>query len=132
MINHKRELNLRRLAWCKKNRSHFEIIASILEAIKDNGTVLSGYSLMKHAGINSAQLKEYLESLTEIGFIETDTKENRILYRASEKGLDFLGQYYILVGMLSSTYACGNIAHATVSVSNGSFTLRHLGQKPSR
>ena len=126
-MNYERELNLRRLAWCKKNRSHFEIIASILEAFKNNGTGLSGYCLMKHAGVNSAQLKEYLESLIEIGFIETDTEDNRTLYRANEKALDFLRQYYILAGMLLSTHACGNTAHSTVSVSNGPFTLRHLG-----
>jgi predicted transcriptional regulator len=129
MVNYKRELNSRRLAWCKKNRSHFEIIASILEAIKNNGKASSRYSLMKHAGVNSAQLKEYLESLAEIGFVETDTEEDRTLYRASEKALDFLRQYYVLAGMLLSTHSCGDIAHAPISGSNGPFTLRHLGQK---
>ena len=107
MANYKRELNLRCLAWRKKNRSHFEIIASTLEAVKDNGT--SRYSIMKHVGSNFAELKKYLESLTEMGFIETDIKEDRVLYRVSEKGLDFLRQYYVLLGMLLSTRAYRNI-----------------------
>ena len=107
MANYKMELNLYCLAWRKKNRSHFEIMASMIEAVKDNGK--SGYSLLKHTCTSSAQLKKYLESLTEMGFIETDIKDGRVLYRASEKGLDFLGQYYVLLGKMLSTRACGSI-----------------------
>jgi len=60
-------------------------------------------------GTNSAQLKKYLESPTEMGFIETDIKGDQVLYRASEEGLDFLRQYYVLRGMLLNTCACGNL-----------------------
>ena len=107
MANYKREVNLRCPAWRKRNRSHFEIIASTLEAVKGNGT--SRYYIMKRIGSNSVQLKKYLESLTETGFIETVIKDDQVLYRASEKGLDFLRQYYALVGMMLSTRACGKI-----------------------
>ena len=106
MANYKRKLNLCCLAWHKKNRSHFEIIAAMLEAVKDNGRVQ--YSLLKHTG-SSAQLKKYLESLTEIGFIETDIKDDRVLYKASEKGLEFLRQYYVLLRIMLSTRTCGDI-----------------------
>jgi len=106
MANYKGELNLCCLAWRKKNRSHFEIMAGILEAVKNDGRVR--YSLLKRTG-SSAQLKKYLNSLTEMGFIETDKKDGRVLYRASEKGLDFLRQYYILLGMMLSTRVCGDI-----------------------
>jgi len=87
----------------KKYRGHFEIIALLLEAVKDNGA--TRFSIMTHAGINHNQLKKYLPSLTEIGFIETDKKEDQYLYRTSEKGLDFLRQYYVLLGMLLSALA---------------------------
>ena len=107
MTNYNRKLSLRYLAWRKKNRSHFEIIASMLEAVKNNGT--GRYPIMKHTGINSAQLKKYLKSLTEMGFIEANTKEGRVLFRASEKGLDFLRQYYVLLGKMLSMPMCGNI-----------------------
>jgi len=87
----------------KKYRGHFEIIALLLEAVKDNGA--TRFSIMTHAGINYNQLKKYLHSLTEIGFIEIDKKEDQYLYRTSEKGLDFLRQYYVLLGMLLSALA---------------------------
>jgi len=106
MADYKMELHLGGLAWRKKNRSHFEIMASMLEAVKNNGRVR--YSIMKHMGTSSAQLKKYLDSLTEIGFIETNLKGGQVLYRASEEGLDFLRQYYVLLGILLSARACGN------------------------
>lgn len=101
MGNYIGEPSLQCLAWRKKNRSHFEIIASMLEAIKDKCT--SKYSLMKHTGTNFVELKKYLESLTDMGFVETDTKNGQVLYRASDRGLDFLRQYYSLLGMMAST-----------------------------
>ena len=100
MENYTREPSLQCLAWRKKNRSHFEIIASMLEVVKDKCT--SKYSLMKHTGTNFVELKKYLESITEMGFIETDTRNGRVLYRASDKGLDFLRHYYSLLGMMVS------------------------------
>lgn len=107
MANYEREFNLCCVIWRKKNRGPLEIIASILEAVKNNGT--SRYSLMTQIGSNSAALKKYLKSLTEMGFIETNIKDGQILYRASEKGLDFLRQYYVLLGKMLSMSACGNI-----------------------
>jgi len=87
----------------KKYRGNFEIIALLLEAVKDNGA--TRFSIMKHADTNYNQLKKYLRSLTEIGFIEMDKKEGQCLYRTSEKGLAFLRQYYVLLGMLLNAFA---------------------------
>jgi predicted transcriptional regulator len=82
----------------KKYRSHFEIIALILEAVKNGGE--GRFSIMKHASVNCAQLEKFLGSLTEMGFIEIDAKESRVRCRATERGLAFLRQYYVLLGML--------------------------------
>lgn len=87
----------------KKYRGHFEIIALLLEAVKDNRA--TRFSIMKHANTNYNQLKKYLHSLTEIGFIEMDKKEDQCFYRTTEKGLDFLRQYYVLLGMLLNAFA---------------------------
>lgn len=103
MANYRMELNLSWLPLRKKYRTHLEIMALMLETVKDNG--VTQYSLMKQASINFGQLKKYLKYLIEIGFIETDVKEDRVLYRAGEKGLDFLRQYHVLRGMLLSTRA---------------------------
>lgn len=90
--------NLCGLPLHKKYRSHFEIIALVLEAIKTEWS--TSFLIMKRAGVNCRQLKKYLASLTEIGFVETNTHENRGRYRASEQGLEFLRQYYVLLGIL--------------------------------
>jgi predicted transcriptional regulator len=82
----------------KKYRSHFEIIALMVEAVKDGGQ--PRFSIMKRASINCGQLKRFLGSLVEMGFIEEDVKDGKAVYRASERGLDFLRQYYVLLTML--------------------------------
>jgi hypothetical protein len=63
---------------------------------------------MTHANINHSQLKKYLYSLTEIGFIKIDVKEDQCFYRTTKKGLDFLRQYYVLLGMLLNALARDN------------------------
>jgi predicted transcriptional regulator len=82
----------------KKYRSHFEIIALMVEAVKDAGQ--ARFSIMKHASINCGQLNRFLGSLVEMGFIQEDLKEGKVVYRASDRGLDFLRQYYVLLSML--------------------------------
>jgi predicted transcriptional regulator len=95
--------NLSRLPWGKKYRSNFEITALILEAVKDGGE--GRFAIMKRASVNCTQLEKLLSSLVEIGFIETYAGEGRILCRATEKGLAFLRQYYVLLGMLLAPQA---------------------------
>jgi predicted transcriptional regulator len=82
----------------KKYRSHFEIIALMVEAVKDGGQ--ARFSIMKRASINCGQLKRFLSSLVEMGFIQEDVKDGKAMYRASERGLDFLRQYYVLLSIL--------------------------------
>ena len=82
----------------KKYRSHFEIIALMVEAVKDAGQ--AKFSIMKHASINCGQLNRFLSSLVEMGFVQEDLKDGKVVYRASERGLDFLRQYYVLLSML--------------------------------
>jgi predicted transcriptional regulator len=73
-------------------------MALILEAAKGEGASLS-YAI-KYAGTNYMQFKKYLVSLVEMGYVDVNTKKGQVLYRASEKGLAFLKQYYVLLGML--------------------------------
>jgi len=94
-------LNLR-----MKYRSSFEIMASMLETMK-NGNV-GQYAIITQAGISHLQFKKYLESLAEIGFIETEKERGRVFYRTSTKGLSFLDQYYVLLEMLSNPQVSTN------------------------
>jgi predicted transcriptional regulator len=82
----------------KKYRSHFEIIALMIEAIKDGSH--AKFSIMRHANINCGQANKFLTSLVGMGFIEEHMVEGRPLYRANERGLAFLRQYYVLLSML--------------------------------
>src|SRR4030043_1386543 len=82
----------------KKYRSHFEIIALILDAAKNE--FAGRYPLMKHASLNYTQLKKYLERLSEIGLISKHISDGKMVYRASEKGLAILKQYCLLLEML--------------------------------
>jgi len=100
VANYAKEFNLLYQPLHKKYRSYIEIIGLMLEAIKYNGA--TRYSLMKHTSINYVQLEKYIESLTEIGFVEVDIGEGQVLYRASEKGLAFLRQYNVLREILLS------------------------------
>lgn len=82
----------------KKYRSHIEIMALIIEAMKGQQT--AQYSIMRRVGsINYVQLKKYLESLSDVGFIEPSSTSEQVTFRATEKGLAFLRQYYVLLGM---------------------------------
>jgi len=102
MANYTKELGLTSLFVHNKYRSNIELIGLILEAVKNND--ITRYPLMRYTSINYSQLKKYLGRLTEIGFIETHKKDDQVLYRASEKGLDFLRQYYVLLGTLLNAY----------------------------
>ena len=81
----------------KKYRSHFEIIALIVEAVKDAGQ--PKFSIMKHASINCGQADKFLASLSQMGFVVQYMLSGRPMYRASERGLAFLRQYYVLLSM---------------------------------
>lgn len=81
----------------KKYRSHFEIIALMVEAVRDVGQ--PKFSIMQHASINCGQADKFLSSLTSMGFIEQSIMSGRPMYRASERGLAFLRQYYVLLSM---------------------------------
>ena len=85
----------------KKYRSHFEIIALMVESVKDREQ--PRFSIMKHASINCAQLNKFLFSLTEMGFIEHYAVDGRPMYRASARGQSFLRQYYVLLSMLMAS-----------------------------
>jgi len=90
--------NLSSLCVHAKYRSHLDIIASILEATRINALGL--HTLMNQSNTSFALFKRYLESIIEIGLMEKETDQDRILYKATEKGLVFLERYHSLQQML--------------------------------
>jgi len=83
----------------KKYRSHFEIIASMLEAMRDVDATT--FTLMKQARVSYRLLRKYLTYLAELGFFETNIRKGRISYRTSDRGFEYLQRYRILEDMLS-------------------------------
>lgn len=69
----------------------------MVEAVRDVGQ--PKFSIMQHASINCGQADKFLSSLTSMGFIEQSIMSGRPMYRASERGLAFLRQYYVLLSM---------------------------------
>jgi predicted transcriptional regulator len=106
----------------KKYRSHFEIAASILDAAKYDSR--DRYFLMKRTSINYAQLKKYLESLAKIGFIEVQMRGGQMLYCSTQRGLEFLRQYYVLLGMLMNAYALGKQGQAVYQTAYATLNKR--------
>ena len=82
----------------KKYRSHFEVIASILESTQYAGATTT--SIMKLVNTNHKQITRYLEFLVKLGFIKVGLEKNKVLYRSGEKGFDFMRHYYALQEML--------------------------------
>ncbi len=82
----------------KKYRSNLEIAAMMLEAVRGNGT--PPFSIMRRTSVNSKQLKKYMGSLTAMGFVEVDSDGHRFVYKATNKGLEFLKQYNVLQRMM--------------------------------
>jgi predicted transcriptional regulator len=99
---HEKYKTSRLLSLRKKYRSNLEIMALMIEAVKGGA---GQYSIMRHVGVNHAQLKKYLGTLFDMNFVEANSKEDAVLYRATEKGLAYLRQYYVLLGMLLTACA---------------------------
>ena len=85
----------------KRYRNTFEIFAMMIEAVKENnGNGAPRFSIMRNTSINSAQLRRYLTSLSGMGFVEVANTGDRVAYRATDRGLDFLRQYNLLQRMM--------------------------------
>jgi predicted transcriptional regulator len=98
MANYPRELNSLCISLNSKYRSHIEIVALILDALRFNES--GRYSLMKNTSVNYSQLKKYLKFLSKVGFIETSIRGSSVFYRTSDSGIAYLRQYCILRDML--------------------------------
>lgn len=74
----------------RKRRDRLHIIAKILQIAKDGALKTP---IMYKANLSFAQLNEYLSYLLEIELLETITKDEEIIYKATGKGLKYLQGY---------------------------------------
>jgi predicted transcriptional regulator len=88
-------------SWIKdvtsKRRDRLCIIAEILEIAK-NGTLKT--QIMYKANLSFAQLSEYLKLMLKIRLLDKRVNNGKDVYRATEKGSDFLQRHYELTELL--------------------------------
>jgi predicted transcriptional regulator len=73
-----------------KRRDKLYIVAEILEIAK-GGTLKT--QVMYRANLSFTQLNDYLEFMSKICLLEKIDVNDKDIYRATEKGLDFLQRY---------------------------------------
>ncbi|HXX87360.1 MAG TPA: winged helix-turn-helix domain-containing protein [Candidatus Acidoferrum sp.] len=73
-----------------KRRDKLYIVAEILEIARE-GTLKT--QVMYRANLSFTQLNEYLDFMLKISLLEKDHSHEREVYRATDKGLDFLQRY---------------------------------------
>jgi predicted transcriptional regulator len=72
-----------------KNRSHLEIIATILETVGENGAIQS--KIMYKVYLSFIQMKEYLSQIMKKDLLIYDHEEQ--VYKITSKGRQFLLLY---------------------------------------
>jgi len=81
----------------RKRRDRLLIIAEMLETAKEGALKTP---IMYKANLSFTQLNEYLSYLLEIKFLETITKDEEMIYKATSKGLEYLRGYMKIRNLL--------------------------------
>jgi len=82
-----------------KRRDRLYIIAEILEIARD-GTLKT--QVMYRANLSFTQLNDYLRFMVKINLLNKDLENNKDIYRATDKGVDFLQRYREIVELLKA------------------------------
>jgi len=80
-----------------KRRDRLYIIAEVLAIAKD-GTLKT--QIMYRANLSFAQLNEYLSFLLKIGLLEKMTKDEKMVYKTTQKGIKYLENYEEISNLL--------------------------------
>jgi predicted transcriptional regulator len=94
-----------------KRRDKLYIIAEILEIAKD-GTLKT--QVMYRANLSFTQLNDYLEFMLKIRLLEKVDMNDREVYKATEKGLDFLQRYREINELLRAEDDCNSRNHVKI------------------
>jgi predicted transcriptional regulator len=80
-----------------KRRDKLYIIAEVLEIAKD-GTLKT--QIMYRANLSFTQLNDYLKFMMTNDLLYKNTENDKEVYRATEKGLEFLVRYREIIELL--------------------------------
>ena len=81
----------------RRRRDRLQIIAEILETARGGALKTP---IMYKANLSFTQLNEYLSYLLQTGLLENVTKDKETIYRATDKGLEYLQGYTKIRGLL--------------------------------
>ncbi|MEM4703453.1 MAG: winged helix-turn-helix domain-containing protein [Candidatus Bathyarchaeia archaeon] len=98
-------MNPQNPATSSKRRDKLFIIAEILEIAKE-GTLKT--QVMYRANLSFAQLNDYLDFMLKIGLLEKTETNGKEVYRATEKGLNFLQRYHEINQLLRTNEGLTN------------------------
>jgi predicted transcriptional regulator len=82
-----------------KRRDRLYIIAEILEIARE-GTLKT--QVMYRANLSFTQLNDYLGFMLKISLLNKVSENNKDIYRATMKGMDFLERYHEIVELLKT------------------------------
>jgi predicted transcriptional regulator len=82
-----------------KRRDRLYIIAEILEIARE-GTLKT--QVMYRANLSFTQLNDYLGFMLKISLLNKVSENNKDIYRATMKGMDFLQRYHEIVELLKT------------------------------
>lgn len=83
----------------KQKREHFRIISNIL-SFTFNGSLKT--HIMLKVNLSYAQLQNYIPMLVRLKLLEVSTSQKAIVYRTTEKGMNFLRRFNELDDLLKN------------------------------
>ena len=86
----------------KRKRERIEIIYDILKAIRDKGPDAKPTHVLYRSNLSSQMLKEYLQELSEKGFI-TESKGRNVVYNLTVRGFRYT-QYFSVIKRFMESY----------------------------
>lgn len=88
-----------------RRRDKLHIIAEILEIAKE-GTLKT--QIMYRANLSFTQLNDYLTLMLKISLLKKNEENDKEIYRATAKGMDFLERYRDITQLLKTEEENGN------------------------
>lgn len=89
-----------------KRRDKLVIMAEIMDIAK-HGALKT--QIMYRANLSFSQLKDYLRLLTDSNLLARSIRDGKQVYRATEKGIDFLNRHEGIMGLLDENQIVGDI-----------------------
>jgi len=93
----------------RKRRNRLEIVAGILKVARDG---IHKTGIMYQAGLSFAQLTGYLSFLVKYGLIEATKKNEKVIYKTTPKGIQYVKSYEEIKRLLRNS-----TRHSVTSIS---------------